>query len=209
VTELLGYLGLALMLAGAPVQLGKMMKSSRRTLSAMLLVSLFVLLIPWNGHSLIYYVRGVVGDLSVSSVMLLILLYANILGWPVSAERSLSWQSCAVIVAILIPLYASTLGYWSYDLYAWGYQPQWMLAGVGVLLAWAWHRQRELAIVWLLGVVAFAVGLCPSVNLWDALFDPFMMIGSIAIMLRAAGQAILQKKNNNSSESRLLLQRAA
>lgn len=195
--DLAGYLGMALMLAGGPVQLGLLLGVSRRKLAYTLILSLAVLLIPWSGHSVVYYLRGVAGDLSISSMVIVLLVNCRSLGFPLGSSKPFSWQAGLIPVAILLPLYSSTTGYLAYDLYSWGYQPQWLLLGVGVLLMYAWRTHIELAIAWLAGVVAFALGICPSVNLLDALFDPFMLFGGIGIMLRAAINLRRQSQSRN------------
>jgi hypothetical protein len=193
VIELISYLGLALLLITGPVFLAQLLSASSRTLVLVVLTAMAVCLIPRAGHSLVYFVRGVVGDVSVASLVLLGVLYFRALTRPLSTHKPVCGQVGWVLLAILLPLYASTLGYWSYDLYAWGYQPQWMLLFTGILMLWAWQVQPALAIAWLLGVISFACGLTTSNNLWDALFDPFMAFAGIAIVASAGVRAMLKK----------------
>lgn len=208
-TEIISFMGLALLMAGLPVPLVQRLGASRLALSGYLLVALVGLLVPWNGHSLVYYVRGVVGDLSVASLVLLCVIYGRTFLKPFSTHKPIRGPVGWVLLAILVPLYASTLGYWTYDLYGWGYEPQWFLVAVGLLMFWAWQTQPALAIAWLIGVVSFAAGMTLSRNLWDALFDPFMAFAAIGIAATSVMQAVLSKKSATSAVEEALLRKAA
>jgi len=209
VTEIISFVGLALLMAGLPVPLLQRFGIRRPALLGYLLVSLAVLLVPWNGHSLVYYVRGVVGDLSVASLVLLSVIYGRTFWKPFNTHQPIRGQVGWVLLGILIPLYASTLGYWTFDLYGWGYEPQWFLLAVGLLMFWAWQTQPALAIAWLIGVVSFASGMTLSRNLWDALFDPFMAFAAIGIAASSAMRAVLRKKSTTSAVSEAGLRKAA
>jgi len=191
----MGYSGIALLLASLPIWLAQRCGASRRMLALSLPIVIAAMLLPWNGQSLVYYVRGVVGDLSVSSLVLLGILYARTFFVPVKEQQPIRCQIGWVLLAIQVPLYASTLGYWSYDLYGWGYEPHWMLPMVGALMLWAWCTQPALGLAWLAGVISFALGMTLSRNLWDALFDPFMLFAGIGIAASSMLQAVLRKKS--------------
>jgi hypothetical protein len=209
VTEIFGFVGLALLIAGLPVPLIQRFGATRLVLLGYLFASLLVLLVPWNGHSLIYYVRGVVGDLSVASLVLLCVIYGRTFWKPFNTHQPIRGQVGWVLLAILLPLYASTLGYLTFDLYSWGYEPQWFLIGVGFLMLWAWQTQRALALAWLIGVASFACGLTGSRNLWDALFDPFMAFVAFGIAASSVMRAVLPKKSTTSALEEAELRKAA
>ena len=208
-TDFIGYLGLALMLAGGPVQAGLLLRASRHTLARWFVTSLLVLLIPWNGHSLIYYLRGVTGDLSVASLVIVVLVNCRTLGFPLAARSGFTWQAGLIPVVLLLPLYASTTGYLPFDLYAWGYEPQWFLLALGALLLCAWRVHADLALAWLAGIAAFACGACPSVNILDALFDPFMFAGSLAILFRSACLALISRSSRSQQDVQTEMKKAA
>lgn len=194
--DAINYIGLAMLLATLPVYVAQRWSASRPMLAAWSLAMVTIFLIPWNGQSLVYFVRGVVGDLSVSSLVLLCVIYGRALTLPWKAHQPVRGQVGWVLLAILLPLYASTLGYWTYDLYGWGYEPQWLLVGVGVLMVWAWQTQPALALAWLIGVISFACGWTLSRNLWDAIFDPFMAFAGIGIAASSILRAVLRKKSS-------------
>lgn len=208
-TEIISFVGLALLMAGLPVPLIQRCGVSRLSLLGCLLVSLVVLLVPWNGHSVVYYVRGVVGDLSVASLVMLCVIYGRTFLKPFSTHQPIRGQVGWVLLAILLPLYASTLGYLTFDLYGWGYEPQWFLIGVGLLMFWAWQTQPALALAWLIGVVSFACGMTGSQNLWDALFDPFMAFAAIGVAASSVMRAVFPKKSTTSAVAEAVLRKAA
>ena len=208
-TEIISYGGLALLLAGLPMGLAQWCGASRRTLGLCLSVMLAVFLIPWNSHSLVFYVRGVVGDVSAASLVLLCAILGRALMKPVNEHQLIRGQVGWVLLVALVPLYASTLGYLQYDLYAWGYEPQWLLPTMGLLLWWAWRTQPAFAIAWLIGVVSFASGMTLSRNLWDALFDPFMAFAAIGMVVSSVAKAILGKRAARPVAEAAELRRAA
>ncbi len=208
-TESISFVGLALLIAGLPAPLVQRCGATRSALLGYLLVSMVVLLAPWNGHSLVYYVRGVVGDLSVASLVLLCLIYGRMFLKPLSTHQPIRGQVGWMLLAILLPLYASVLGYLTIDLYGWGYEPQWFLVAVGGVMLWAWQTQPALALAWLIGVVSFAAGMTPSRNLWDALFDPFMAFAAIGIVVSSVVRAVLQKKSAIPAVKEPVLRQAA
>jgi len=192
VTDFLGYLGLSLILASGPVYLARRLGASSQKIAVCLLVCLCVWLIPWNGQSPVFYIRGVIGDISATTWALVLLFYGPMLLFPVKQYHPVRGSAGLMVLAMLIPLYASTLGYWHYDLYAWGYDPTWMLPATGLMMLWAWYAERRLALAWLCGVACFAMGWLPGRNLWDALFDPVLAIGSIWVVGEAAISELLR-----------------
>jgi hypothetical protein len=182
-TDIIGYFGLALLLASLPTQLARWCRASVTTLRWIWLATAVLVLLPWQGMSLVYFMRGVLGDPSIATITYLILVYYRLL---VQGEyHRPSWKPSLVLVLILGTLYASTTGYLEYDLYSWGYQPQVLLVLAFVLMVLAWHVNRLLAFAWLAGTIAFALGITPSVNFWDALFDPYLFLGSLLVMCSA------------------------
>jgi hypothetical protein len=153
------------------------------TMSLIWIATAVLVLLPWQGLSLVYFMRGVLGDPSFATITYLILVYYRLL---VQGEyHRPSWKLSLVLVLILGTLYASTTGYLEYDLYSWGYQPQLLLVLASILMALAWQVNRLLAFAWLTGTIAFALGITPSVNFWDALFDPYLFLGSLLVMCSA------------------------
>jgi hypothetical protein len=126
------------------------------------------------------YVRGVVGDLSVVTTLLLwsILLPGN-KSTPIAFKLS--------ITLIAICFYPLALGFTMVDPYAWGYGS---IAFLVVVLVFAvicalasWAKG-----VWIVGlaIIAWGFGWHESTNLWDYLLDPFVAIWAIVGLFSAA-----------------------
>jgi hypothetical protein len=209
VIDFIGVLGLGLLLAGLPVLLAQHCGASRPLLLAIMLAALAVCLVPWKGHSLVFYVRGIVGDISITSLVLLLVMYGRSLSIPVSKHQPIHGAVAWVLLAILLPLYASSMGYLTFDLYSWGYEPQWMLPASGLLLLWAWQKQPVLAIAWLVGIVSFACGLTKSRNLWDAMFDPFLVFAAVGMVAYQVVRMVVRLKGSKPVEAPVALRQAA
>jgi hypothetical protein len=128
------------------------------------------------------YVRGVVGDLSVVTTLLLwSILLPNNKSAPIGFKLS--------IVLIAFCFYPLALGFSMLDPYAWGYGSITFLIAVlvfAVICALAnWTKG-----VWIVGlaIVAWGLGWHESTNLWDYLLDPLLaiwaIVGMFAVILR-------------------------
>ena len=116
------------------------------------------------------YVRGVVGDLSIVTMLL---LWCTLL----PGNQSTPWAFKLSLVIIAIAFYPFALGLTMSDPYAWGYGSIPFLIGV---LAFAlicglanWTKG-----VWMIGIaiIAWGVHWHESANLWDYLFDPVLVL---------------------------------
>ncbi len=116
------------------------------------------------------YVRGVTGDLSMVTMLL---LYGGLL--PSAQKTPLGLKIALACIAIIF--YPLSLGLGMLDPYAWGYGSLGLLMAVitfAVLCGLAgWTKG-----VWIvsLAVIAWAAHWHESANLWDYLMDPFLAI---------------------------------
>jgi len=98
------------------------------------------------------------------------------------------------LLAFALPFYATALGLGSFDPYALGYQP-WaplaLLAPVGIAL-W-WKRQDVWLLILTLDLAAYAGGL--FVNLWDALFDPLLVLLALIVVSRPWATRLIASRN--------------
>ena len=122
------------------------------------------------------YVRGVIGDLSVVSMLL---LWTSLLPGRKSAPLAFK----LAISCIAIVFYPLALGFGMIDPYVWGYGS--ILFFIAVLLFAVvcglanWSKG-----VWIIAIaiLAWAAHWHESANLWDYLLDPFLAIwGLIAV----------------------------
>lgn len=119
------------------------------------------------------YVRGVTGELSIVTMLL---LWATLL--PESRKTPLAFSAAISIVAIVF--YPLALGYGMFDPYVWGYSSLGFLISVIVLAVLCglagWTKGT-----WLLSfaIIAWTVGWHESTNLWDYILDPFLALWAL------------------------------
>jgi len=176
-TDLTGLAGIASATAATVPLLPGIAKLAKPRL-ALLLAAVFVLmLIPFGGMPLAAYVRGMTGDLSITT---LILLWCALLRpWCgcVMVEPKHRFVLLALIAFAAFALYPMALGAGAYDPYRLGYgNPQFLVALLLLALV-AWFRKYSLvALCIALAILAWAIGWYESGNLWDYLLDPFVAI---------------------------------
>lgn len=131
------------------------------------------------------YVRSVIGDLSITTIVWLGcgLLRPLFDGHPVSARTRVALQ--ALIALAALTLYPLALGIGSFDPYRLGYGDPWFLGGLLALALAAWFaRLPFIALCIAFAVLAWAIGWYESTNLWDYLLDPLVSLYALfAIVL--------------------------
>lgn len=84
-----------------------------------------------------------------------------------------------LLVAVAAIFYPLALGLGPFDPYALGYQPRALLLALLPLAGWlAWRRQADWLLILGIDLLAYAAGLFG--NLWDALFDPLLILVAIS-----------------------------
>jgi hypothetical protein len=140
-----------------------------------------IMLLPfWHGLSAAAVVRGHIGDLSVTTVLLLLL--ASLSGTAAIDRRSRRFVLAAALCGGLA-LYPLSLGQFPYDPYVWGYSPQWMLLAIGVIIATIARRYPVASCMLALPLLGYGLNLEESPNLWDYLLDPLLVLYSIWVLL--------------------------
>lgn len=119
------------------------------------------------------YVRGVTGDLS---IVTLLLLWSSVL--PSAKKTPLGFKVPLALIAITF--YPLALGFGMIDPYAWGYGSIGLLIAV-VLFAMICGLVGWTKGVWILSfaIIAWAAHWHESANLWDYLLDPFLAIWAL------------------------------
>ncbi|PTN31617.1 hypothetical protein [Desulfonatronum sp. SC1] len=152
-------------------------------LSFFVLATLALLLFPFGEAPAIYHLRGLLGEFSVTTLVLACAALAGRFhGRPVVDPRQ-SLILLAGIGAVGLVLYPTALGLTRFDLYAWGYFATPMLAGIG-LLGFIALALRLHWIVFILGAALLTAGLdlLPSGNLWDHLTDLPLTLFALAAL---------------------------
>ena len=119
------------------------------------------------------YVRGVIGDLSVVTMLL---LWTSLL--PGRKPAPLAFKLAIACIAIVF--YPLALGFGMIDPYAWGYGSTLFLMAV-LLFARVCGLANWSKGVWMIAIaiLAWAAHWHESANLWDYLLDPFLAIWAL------------------------------
>ncbi len=183
-TDLTGLGGTAVAVAWVFLALPGVARLRRARPFLVLVLGLLVALWPLGTLPAAGYLRGIVGDLSVTTVLLLLWgLLRPIGGWPSPAPRSLLALQVLVAAGGLL-LYPLALGLGAPDPYRLGYASPGFLAALFLLALVAWLRGWNLVGVCLsLAVLAWAVGAGESRNLWDYLIDPLVSAYALGALL--------------------------
>ncbi|MDD3267512.1 MAG: hypothetical protein PHC75_10090 [Burkholderiales bacterium] len=153
-----------------------------------LTISLISNIVPIHReNSLVEIVRGAIGDVSITSGMLLTcMLYKTIKEIITNKEKNIPLLSNIGLIIIFIigaTLYLSTFGFIHYDIYKLGYLSPSMLIIFSLITLTLILLNRQIGYIWLIAMISLLFHLQSSNNLWDYLIDPiqWITIGSILI----------------------------
>jgi len=132
---------------------------------------------------LVAYPAGVLGDLSITTQILLaatiVKRVAGVVVLP-AADRSFLLAAAA---AIGLPLQILSSGLTPLDLYSLGFGSGVLTVVLALATITCWRYRPAAALVILVGVLAFDLGLLTSANVWDYLLD-------LALVVFASGWAL-------------------
>lgn len=178
--------GIPRLATGAPLRAAPWTPKMRGLLFLAVLAALWI---PVNTLPVLYYLRGLLGDFSVTSLILAtVALIGQFRGQPLMdpAQRTIILTGLALTAALFYP---PTLGLTSFDPYAWGYFTTPFLIGLG-LLGFLALALRLYWIVFILGsgMLFASLAILPSTNLWDYFIDPalavFAIVATFIILFR-------------------------
>ena len=161
-------------------------------LGLLFLAALAALLLPLGEAPTIYRLRGLLGEFSVTSLVLACAALAGRFRGRAVIDPPQSLMVLAGIGAVGLVLYPTALGLTRFDLYAWGYFSTPMLAGIG-LLGFIALALRLHWIVFILGAALLMAGLdlLSSTNIWDHLTDlPLTLFALVALGVLAVRRLI-------------------
>jgi len=152
-----------------------------------------VVLIPIGGMPLAAYLRGWIGDLSITSLVLLTLtLLTRLPGRKIFDSKEYSPLFILVALAGLV-LYPMALGIGYWDPYRLGLGNVWFLCGLLLLaLAAYFYRLSLVTFIIVLAVLAWSIEWYESRNLWDYLLDPLLFIYVITRLVHSGTQGIFK-----------------
>ncbi len=184
-TDMTGLFGITLAIVALLLRLPRVKALPVRQRGVLLAGAIIVLSIPLWGLSLAGFVRGITGDLSIGSLVLLAAsLWYSLSGKAVvEAHNRLAMLKAAMLVALLF--YPLALGISMFDPYRLGYGNLWFMAALLGVSVWASLRYSTLlAVCVALAVAAWGAGWYESTNLWDYLLDPWLAIYAFAVHIK-------------------------
>ena len=137
-----------------------------------------VIIVPVAGVSIAGHLRGLWGDPSIVTFLLLFLYTVR----PSSLPNRPRVSTCVLVsLFVMLPLYLPLFllnPNVPVDLYSYGWKPKWILIAIAVI-ALGSVMMRRLAPRWTniiaIALIASSVGLMESDNLWDYLVDPGLL----------------------------------
>lgn len=190
-TDLTGLAGIALAAAVVlPSLAGRFATRTPKLIFGGLFV-LMLLPLPLIDLPLAGYVRGAIGDLSITSVLLLAVAAAARCGLVVdtaASDTGPARKRAALLLVLVLAaggaLYPLALGATQLDPYQWGFGEPWFLAALLVIaVSGRLLRLPLVAASIALAVLAWAAGWQESANLWDHLIDPMLCLFALGRLL--------------------------
>lgn len=195
-TNILPYVGQVLLIAIlATILVNRFVFVFKLRNAVIGIVIVLGMFLPVAGLTLGQWIRSVVGDFSVFTLV----VFANILAqrlFHFSLLHPTSRNSLLLGIVLLgLIFYPLALGLSSFDPYHLGYAPGLMsvLLCLGSLVAWIKTRY-DLAIVLLLPLIAFNLHLLESYNLWDYLLDPILLLYILVQIFVATKEYFLERR---------------
>ena len=116
-----------------------------------------------------FYTLGMLSQLSAAFTFLLFIGLTHFIhGFP---PTTVSPWLLALAALTAIVLYASALGFLRIDIYAWGYQARWLALAAAALAIIVWGSAPLVSFALAFALLAFALNVGASRNLWDYLID--------------------------------------
>lgn len=193
-TAIAGLLGAWLLITAAgTLALRNWPLETRRRLLLVLLL-LIAGALPLRGLPLAGYVRGIVGDPSVST---LLLAGTSLVSYVLDRElldtrERAAWLAGALIGALF--LYPMALGATAFDPYALGFGSHGFATALLAVTLFAWGTRHYWLVASIVAAIAAQLaGLLDSTNLWDYLVDPLIAAYAVLWWLRRGAGAALSR----------------
>lgn len=191
-TDMTGLVGIAFAVAVLLVRLLGAKYLSRVTGFLLVGILMVIALLPViQGLSLAGYLRGYVGDLSVTTWVVLGVILPG-------KSKSLVSQRHDLLVLVAVTaliFYPLALGLGLFDPYRLGFGHIGFMVSLLLLSLWCVYQQKNL-IVWsiCLALLAWTVGWSESNNMWDYLIDPWLSIYAVGAMIRHLWCKVVTRK---------------
>lgn len=203
-TDLTGLAGSAIVLAAAATRLPGVARLRKERRIMLMCAVAAVALFPFGALPLAAYLRGAIGDLSITSLVLLALAIARFVlapaptGEPIypcrEPECEKDRQALLLVVVLAAAwLYPMALGVGLFDPYRAGYGSVWFVGALLLLALAACYKGRLLVASCIaLPVLAWSAGWHESNNLWDYLLDPLLTIYAVGTLVRRGARRLMK-----------------
>ena len=183
-TDITGLLGLALALAATLSALPGVRRWSRLRLGTALIAVAVAALVPFGTLSVAECLRGALGDLSITTLVLLGGATLRRLSGPPPMATHGRLARLGFIAVAALSLYPMALGFGLFDPYRLGYGSPWLVGALFAVALTAWFRRFYLlALCLALAVLAWSVRWYESGNLWDYLLDPLVAFYALGALV--------------------------
>jgi hypothetical protein len=186
-TDVTGLLGEAVAIAAVASEAPGVSRLAPRARTAFVAAVAVFALVPLGGMPLAGYLRGAVGDLSLTSLLLLGLYLARFMAGGATAAFPTGGRQAllALLAAAALGFYPMALGWGGFDPYRLGYGSYALLASLLALALWgALQRRPVVAAAITLAVAGWSAGWYESANLWDYLMDPLVSAYALGALAR-------------------------
>lgn len=199
--DMAGLAGAAVAIAASLLLVPGIERLQRPRVALLVSAVLAGALLPLGGLPAAAYVRSLIGDLSITTIIWLGYgLLEPLAGWhPVSTRTRVALQAVAALTAAVF--YPLALGFGPFDPYRLGYGNPWFLGGLLVLALAAWCARLSLiALCIAFAVMAWAVGWYDSNNLWDYLLDPLVSVYALSAIARMGMETLRMPHGTGEKE---------
>jgi hypothetical protein len=184
-TDLTGLIGSASIIASAALILPSVKRLAKPRLAMLLGVIFVYALLPITGMSLAAYLRGGIGDVSITTLLLLCSVLAKPRLSCAAPNNKNRFALFGLIALAALALYPMALGIGAYDPYRLGYGNAPFVTTVLLIALAAWYwKIYWVALCIACSTLAWVVGWYESNNFWDYLLDPFVASYALAVITK-------------------------
>jgi len=196
-SDAFGLFGSGLLGLAAVATASRLRRLPVRVRYAVMLAAALAVFVPIGELSIAACVRGVTGDLSMSTLVLAgAACFAQLTGRTLIGLRDRQ-ALCWLLALAAAFLYPFALGWTPFDPYALGYGSiGFLTALLAITLAAWWARLHVIVLVVIAAALAYLVGAYESRNLWDYLIDPLASVYALVRLLPP--RTVLQQPANRS-----------
>ena len=158
------------------------------------ILSVFIVVIPVRGLPLARWIISFNGNFSIPlTAILFYKVFENSFGVKLLDKKALlaCWTFSLAAGVILYPM---ALGLGRFDPYQAGWGFSWLFVALCVVTILLLIIKNRFAVVLMAAILAYNLRLLESINLWDYLVDPFMLVVSGIILT----SVLLRKFSNRS-----------